>query len=192
MASNNAPEKWAAKFMNNAEMGNIIPIKHHNENTISKMNLYLPSQGPYVKHYMPELGRMGTLSGLGMLPNLTKKLNTGPKLSASAKEFTPPPPTPPPTSFVSAPMLLDYMKQGGRVYINNYPPHLQDQVKNIMRNYRQEYDIHLFYLNRRTGDLLDKPYYYIGHKTSREPLSPLGQTRRRRIKKRKSTRHTRR
>jgi hypothetical protein len=84
------------------------------------------------------------------------------------------------------------MKKGGRVFINDYPPHLQEQVKNIIKTYRQEYDIHLFYLNRRTGKLLDNPFYYIGHKTSREPLSSLGQTRRRRVKKRKGTSRNRR
>ena len=77
------------------------------------------------------------------------------------------------------------MKHGGRVYINDYPPHLQEQIKNIIRNYRRDYDIHLFFKNRKTGELIDKPYYYI-HK-----LSSVGQTRRRRIKKRKGTRRNR-
>ena len=119
------------------------------------------------------------------------------------------PPGPPPmTSYVPTPstmpnftppslrlslspkMLIEYMLEGGRVYINNYPAHLQTELKAIMQHYRFEYSISMHY--RDGNSLSTNPYFFISKKVNRPPMHSIGQTKRhRRNKKRLQTRRHR-
>lgn len=85
---------------------------------------------------------------------------------------------------LSPQLLIEFMKNGGRVYINNYPPHLQTELRAIMRQYRSEHGISEHY---RDGNSMSKnPYFFISKKTNRPPLRSVGQTQRRRHNKKSS------
>ena len=135
------------------------------------------------------------------------------RLSAKASNWAPAPPPlppgpPPMTSYVPTPstmpnftppslrlslspkMLIEYMLEGGRVYINNYPAHLQTELKAIMQHYRFEYSISMHY--RDGNSLSTNPYFFISKKVNRPPMQSIGQTKRhRRNKKRLQTRRHR-
>ena len=231
MSSNNAPEKWATKFMNNVEMGNKIPLKSRNNTALENLNIRMPaswvppSPSSFPQTFsMQPLRPMGTRSGLDLLPNLKTPLNLRPtsRLTAAASEWVPSPPPPPPlppgppplppgppplppgpppiqsykapqlatstsTSFLSVPILLDFMRQGGRIFVKDYPVHVQDELRRIMQQYRYDNDIHYLFKNPKTGLQEENPYYYIGHRTQREPLRSKGQSRRKMRTKRKRT-----
>jgi len=124
----------------------------------------------------------------------------------------PPPPGPPPelpplpymASYVATPytmpsytvpmlqpslspqMLIEQMLRGERVYINDYPAHLQTELKAIMRQYRSEYSISEHY--RDGSSPSTNPYYFIRKMANRPPLRSMGQTKRQRRNKRRQTR----
>jgi hypothetical protein len=196
MSSNNTPEKWASKFMDNAEMGNTIPLKNSNNTPLSKLNVYMPAQQPPLppRTSMPVLGPMGTPSGFGMLPNLKKPLNMKPKLSAAAQEYMPPlviTPPAPAEPYVLPQPLIQHMLNGGRIYINDYPKELRDKIRTIMWHYSESYGIHFYFKNGKTGERITNPYYWISKRNDRPPLRSLGQTMRQRRNKRKQTRRRR-
>jgi hypothetical protein len=99
--------------------------------------------------------------------------------------------TPPSLQLSLSPkMLIEYMLEGGRVYINNYPAHLQTELKAIMQHYRFEYSISQHY--RDGNSLSTNPYFFISKKVNRPPMHSVGQTKRhRRNKKRLQTRRHR-
>jgi len=203
MRSNNAPEKWAGKLMNNAEMGNIIPTKSRNNTALENLNIRVPrswlppppsSVPPTVP--MEPLGPLGTRSGLGMLPNLKKPLISKKSLvfHANAPEWVPPVaplapyvapkkrpslPPPPPNS-LNIMELVEYMKDEGRIYKKDYTPEAWKELGNLIASVRDEYDIHLFYKDGRNGPYVENPYYYIGHRTTRRrsPFGNMGQSNR--------------
>jgi hypothetical protein len=86
-------------------------------------------------------------------------------------------------------MLIEYMLDGGRVYINNYPAHLQTELKEIMQQYRSKYSISQHY--RDGNSLSTNPYYFIRKTANRPPLRSMGQTKsqRRRNKRNQTRRH---
>jgi hypothetical protein len=124
--------------------------------------------------------------------------------SPARPPLPPPPPPPPPlpigpppmasylttpytmpsyTAPVSQPalspqMLIEFMLQGGRVYINNYPPYLHDKLNEIMRQYKYEYSISQHYRDGNSPST--NPYYFI------RTLRSVGQTKRHRQKRRKT------
>jgi hypothetical protein len=93
---------------------------------------------------------------------------------------------PAPTMFLSPQIIIDMLLEGRRIYINDYPRELHDQLKDIMLRYREQYGIHHFYRDNKTGSLIENPYYWISKNPNRPPLHSLGQTRR--LRKRKQTR----
>jgi len=135
---------------------------------------------PYMASYVP------TPSGPPPLPP-----GPPPMTSYVANPYTMPSHTAPiPQPSLSPKMLIEYMLEGGRVYINNYPAHLQTELKALMQHYRSEYSISMHY--RDGNSLSTNPYFFISRKINRPPMRSIGQTKRhRRNKKRLQTRHHR-
>ena len=188
MSSNNAPEKWATKFMNNTNMGNIIPLKSRNT-ALNNLNVRMPAswEPPPPSSFPPSfpmesLRPMGTRSGLGMLPNLKTPLYTPTmRLTANAPEWVPSAsvpkkrpslPQPPPNSLNLA-ELIPYMKDNGRIYKKGYTPEAWRELNKLISNVRDEHDIHLFFRDGKNGPLVENPFFYIRHKTPREKRVPL-------------------
>jgi len=90
---------------------------------------------------------------------------------------------------LSPKILIEYMLDGGRVYINNYPAHLQTELKEIMRHYKSEYSISQHYRDGNSPST--NPYYFIRKTANHPPLHSTGQTKsqRRRNKRRQTRRH---
>ena len=90
---------------------------------------------------------------------------------------------------LSPKILIEYMLDGGRVYINNYPAHLQTELNEIMRHYKSEYSISQHYRDGNSPST--NPYYFIRKTANRPPLHSTGQTKsqRRRNKRRQTRRH---
>jgi hypothetical protein len=86
-------------------------------------------------------------------------------------------------------VLIKDMQEGKRIFINEYPAHLQTELKAIMQHYRFEYSISMHY---RDGIYPSaNPYYFIRKMANRPPLNFVGQTKRQRRNKRKQTRRHR-
>jgi hypothetical protein len=87
-------------------------------------------------------------------------------------------------------VLIKDMQEGKRIFINDYPAHLQTELKAIMQHYRFEYSISMHY--RDGNSLSTNPYFFISRKINRPPMRSIGQTKRhRRNKKRLQTRRHR-
>ena len=96
-----------------------------------------------------------------------------------ATPYTMPSYTPPmPQLSLSPQMLIEHMLRGGRVYINDYPAHLQTELKAIMRQYRSEYSISEHYRDGNSPST--NPYYFI------RKLRSMGQTKSQRRQKRRT------
>jgi hypothetical protein len=135
---------------------------------------------PYMASYVP------TPSGPPPLPPGPPPMTSYVPTPSTMPNFTPP-------SLqlsLSPKMLIEYMLEGGRVYINNYPAHLQTELKALMQHYRFEYSISMHY--RDGNSLSTNPYFFISKKVNRPPMHSVGQTKRhRRNKKRLQTRRHR-
>jgi len=135
---------------------------------------------PYMASYVP------TTSGPPPLP-------PGPPPMASyvANPYTMPSHTAPiPQPSLSPRMLIEHMLRGGQVYINDYPAHLQTELKAIMRQYKYEYSISHHYRDGNSPST--NPYFFISRKINPPPMRSVGQTKRhRRNKKRLQTRRHR-
>jgi hypothetical protein len=202
---NNHPEKWAESFMQNANEGHPIPFNHRLQSSnIPNLNYtpYVPANHAPANH---------TQSIASSLPNLKKTLKT---LSSNSAAFVPqpPPPPPPPPPLNSVPSLneahqevkldpetiLQVLLSGKRIYINNYPPELRDDLYDIYFANRTMYNIlyHSYYYTV-DGDkkMVRNPYYYISKNPSvahtRTPLRSISQGTQRRRKTRRQHMRTR-
>ena len=90
---------------------------------------------------------------------------------------------------LSPKMLIEYMLDGGRVYINNYPAHIQTELNEIMRQYKSQYSISQHYRDGNSPST--NPYYFIRKTANRPPSRSKGQTKsqRRRNKRNQTRRH---
>jgi hypothetical protein len=160
------------------------------------------------------------LSNLAPFPLPEPVLAPPSKLSAKAANWAParpplppgppplPPGPPPMTSYVTTPytmpsytapipqpslvpqVLIKEMQEGKRIFVNDYPAHLQTELKAIMQHYRFEYSISMHYRDGNSPSA--NPYYFIRKTVNRPLLRSMGQTqRRRRNKKRSQTRSRR-
>ena len=189
----NAPERWARNFMNDAESGNKIPIRHTNNSGLTTLNIALPNL-PSVGSVMPQLRPIGTRSGLGMLPNLKKPLvNTRRTLHASSPAWVPPTLAVPPAPFgVPPPLptgpppplnpeyLINFMLNGRRLYIDNFHPEQLEELAAIMGKYRNQYNIRYWNKDNRTGKQARYPFYYITSKVGSKKTRAR-KTRKRRV-----------
>ena len=107
--------------------------------------------------------------GLPPLPYMASYIAT----PYTMPSYTPPMPQP----SLSPRMLIEFMLDGGRIYINDYPAHLQTELKAIMRQYRSEYSISQHYRDGNSPST--NPYYFI------RKLRYKGQTKSQRRQKRR-------